>query len=259
MKYLFTELNNILNILKNKNIFLFLDYDGTLVSIKDTPEKAKMSGSVRKVLKILTQKKKIKIGIISGRELKDLKKMVGIKNIICAGNHGFKISYLNKIIYTKRIKKNIYLKLKGLKSKIKNELCDEKGILFEDKKEIFSVHYRLVNIKRQAIIIKKIKRLIKKYKKFYSLKYGKKVIEIFPAIDINKGKAIKWILKKFNNKRNFYPVYIGDDMTDEDAFSVLKKNGLTVCVGNKRTIAEYFLKNTKEVINFLKIIRGFYE
>ncbi len=259
MKYLFAKSGYFLKVLKNKKIFLFLDYDGTLVSIKNTPFQAKVTNSTKKILKFLIQKSNIKICIISGREINDLKKMVGLKNIIYAGNHGLKIFYANKNMCLKKISSYYYMKLNEIKNKIKGKFKREKGIILEDKKEIFSLHYRLVDLKRQRIVIKKIKNLIKPYKKNLKLRYGKKVIEILPQIKINKGIAVKVILKKINNKKFFYPVYIGDDKTDEDAFKVLKTSGLTICVGKKRTNAEFFLNNVKEVIKFLKLLRDYYE
>lgn len=259
MKYLFAQPNYLIKFFKNKKIFLFLDYDGTLVTIKKIPSQARITEAVKRIIHSLTKKTNIKICIISGRELNDLKKMVGLKKIIYGGNHGFKISFLNRKIYIKKVRNSIYIKLNELKNIIKKEFGKEKGVLFENKKEIFGLHYRMVPRQKQAVIIEKIKNLIKPYKKFLKLKYGKKVIEIFPDVDINKGRAVKIILKKFNKKRIFYPVYIGDDITDEDAFEALKANGLTVCVGKKKTKAEFYLKNVKEVKKFLKLIEDKYE
>ncbi|MFA7294751.1 MAG: hypothetical protein WC060_04890, partial [Candidatus Omnitrophota bacterium] len=59
-------------------------------------------------------------------------------------------------------------------------------------------------------------------------------------------------------KRNVLPIYIGDDVTDEDAFRVLKRRGLTVFVGKPgNSAANYYLKNPREVIKFLRLISEF--
>jgi len=92
-------------------------------------------------------------------------------------------------------------------------------------------------------------------KKLIRITEGKKVIEIRPQKDWNKGKAVRWILneQKDHNNKNVLPVYIGDDQTDEDAFKAIRKNGLTIYVGrNAKTTAQYRLNDTKELQCFLE-------
>ena len=87
---------------------------------------------------------------------------------------------------------------------------------------------------------------------------GKKVYEIRPPIMWDKGKVALWLLarQQFLLERNkILPVYIGDDVTDEDAFKALKKKGLTIFVGERASSeAEYYLKTTEEVAEFLRLI-----
>jgi len=85
---------------------------------------------------------------------------------------------------------------------------------------------------------------------------GKKVWEIRPKIDWNKGAAVLKILESFQ-KTNAVPIYLGDDKTDEDAFEVLCMMGLTVLVGNEGmdTKAHYYLKDQGEVMDFLWIVK----
>ena len=84
---------------------------------------------------------------------------------------------------------------------------------------------------------------------------GKKLLEIKPNVDWDKGKALLWILEKLGlqDKEKYIPLYIGDDVTDEDAFRVLKDTGLGILVGahGERTNAKYKLKNVYQVRIFL--------
>jgi len=86
---------------------------------------------------------------------------------------------------------------------------------------------------------------------------GKKVLEVRPVVDWNKGKAIRLIIEKFGKGKKYeiLPVYIGDDQTDEDAFTEINKHndGISVLVGDNQTTtgARYFLKSTPEVVQFL--------
>ena len=90
---------------------------------------------------------------------------------------------------------------------------------------------------------------------------GKKVFEIKPSTEWNKGYAVLWLLERLatsHGEKDILPIYIGDDATDEDAFKVLKKRGITIFVGRpKKSSADYFLNNTGEVIDFLKRIADF--
>ena len=136
-----------------------------------------------------------------------------------------------------------------------------KGIFIEDKGLSLSVHYRLAD----RIQIPRIKTILQEATILYALrdkiriKSGKEVFEIRPWADWDKGKVVLWLLArwKFSLKgRDIVPIYIGDDKTDEDAFKVLKNKGLTIFVGspNKDSFAQYYLKNTQEVKEFLKEI-----
>ena len=91
MEYLFSHWNKLKNRLSDKSILLFFDYDGTLTPIVDYPDKAIISEEVRNLLKDLSARPRCHIGIISGRTLNDVKKMVGLESIIYVGNHGLEI------------------------------------------------------------------------------------------------------------------------------------------------------------------------
>ena len=82
MRYVFNDLDKLKRSLKDKYLFLFLDCDGTLTPIVDIPDKAIISGETKRLLYSLSQKKNCRIAIISGRGLADIKKKVGLKNII---------------------------------------------------------------------------------------------------------------------------------------------------------------------------------
>jgi len=133
-------------------------------------------------------------------------------------------------------------------------------VLIEDKGVTLAVHYRLVRKKDIPLI----KAIFQKALIFYQIKnkvktgFGKKLLEVRPAVDWNKGKAVLWLLAKckfFLKEKKVLPIYIGDDKTDEDAFKSLRGIGLTIFVGRPRdSYAEYFLNDTKEIYMFLNKI-----
>jgi trehalose-phosphatase len=87
---------------------------------------------------------------------------------------------------------------------------------------------------------------------------GKKIIEIKPAFDWNKGKAVEWILRKmgFADQEEYLPVYVGDDKTDENAFRVLSDYGISILVGDHGAIsaADMQLRDSDQVEELLHIL-----
>jgi trehalose 6-phosphate phosphatase len=126
------------------------------------------------------------------------------------------------------------------------------GILFEDKGPILSVHYRNVPQKSFAKVPQIVKAELQQWRNRWKMATGKMVLEIRPNKDFNKGKAVKEILRGFPSLE-LLPIYLGDDQTDEDAFRMLKGQGISVFVGLSRLSsgADFFLKSPDEVQEFL--------
>jgi trehalose-phosphatase len=255
MKYLFEDWEETKKTITGKNIFLFLDYDGTLSSIADHPDKAFLSDEVKDILHKVIRNPRFKVAVISGRSLRDIKNRVHIGGITYSGNHGLEINSP-----TFKFKNNISSSYKKLLSKIKKELRkafkDFKGVLIQDKKLTLSVHYRLADKKNILRITRIFHKMIAGYlneKKIKIIK-GKMVLEIAPPIKWNKGLAVSWILNRPEfSKNNFFPLYFGDDTTDEDAFRLLKDRGITVFVGRPtKSSAQFYLNNVSEVIQFIE-------
>jgi trehalose-phosphatase len=259
MKYLFGDWNKIEKFLyskekKEKGIFLLMDYDGTLTPIVAKPELAVLSSGMRDLLEKLS--KKFIVGIISGRSLADVKNLVRVSGIYYAGNHGFEISGPKLKLKNPEAEK-IRPLIQELCKKLEKEVKDINGALVENKGLTFSLHYRLVS-KEDFIKLKRIFRAqVRHYISEGKIKVteGKKVFEIRPNIEWDKGKAVKWLISTLR-MADALPIYIGDDKTDEDAFLELKNRGITILVSEKQekeeSNAKYFLNDVGEVKKFLK-------
>ena len=256
MDYLFDEWEKLKSRLKLKDFFIFLDYDGTLAPIAETPQQAFMPEQTRRLLESLLRNPHFKMAIVSGRELKDIKKRVGLENIIYVGNHGAQIQG-PKIKFSAPVYQKSRATLERIKNDLTAKLTSVKGVILEDKGLSLSLHYRLVDKKditrvktilHESIILYLVKNKIK-------LKYGKMVFEICLPFDWDKGKAVLWLLarQKFaSGEKMFVPIYIGDDVTDEDAFKALQNKGLTIFVGRpKPSYAQYYLNSPGQVNKFL--------
>lgn len=259
---IFDHMRNLLNkpiiemLRKYPQYFIFLDFDGTLSPIARTPDSATLPGSTKKIIYELSKCGKVKLAVISGRKLSDIRRIVGIRNIIYAGNHGMEIE--GKGI--KRILKAPKLFV-AAKRKIINDIQSKikgiKGIFIEDNGCTIAVHYRLAAPKDRV----KIKRIFYRavttslFKGQIKIRKGKMLFEVRPNIKWDKGKAVKWLLHRASNKK-VLPIYIGDDVTDADAFRALKNRGLMIFVGRKAEYgAKYYLRNTNDVRKFLLMIK----
>ena len=259
MNYLFAQWDKLKEKLNNKVILLFLDYDGTLTPIVETPDKAVISQNTKDLLDKLSTSPHCRVAIISGRSLSDIKAIVGLKDIIYAGNHGLEIEG-PKIKFESPISPRCRAILEHIKTELEEKLSSIKGAILEDKGLSLSIHFRMVNKKQ----IPQVKAIVHECAIPYlvrskiKIKSGKMVLEIRLPLEWDKGKVVLWLLarQKFAmSERPLIPIYIGDDKTDEDAFKVLKNRGLTIFVGKpKPSYAQYYLKDTREVTQFLKRI-----
>lgn len=236
---------------KSPHIFLFLDYDGTLTPIVSRPEKARCPSIARSLIKKLKKKPRFTIAVISGRSLKDIKKMVGIRGITYAGNHGLQIEKRPGRVLRPKGASTKYL-LKKIKTSLKKRLSHIKGAWIEDKGPTLSVHFRLVDKKKVASLKKIFRNTVSPYvlSKKIRVSQGKMVLEVRPGVEWDKGKAVLGLL----GKKKGLTLYLGDDVTDMDAFRAMKGKGISIFVGSLRSDikADYSLKNPKEVELFLK-------
>jgi trehalose-phosphatase len=252
VKHLFEDWKNIHTWIKQaKNLFLFLDYDGTLTPIVSRPELAICPPEVKRHLERLRDLPGVYLAIISGRSLDDVREKVGISNIIYVGNHGLEIE--NPAGRHKKILASARKgELERITQHLQNSLKEIPGILFEEKGVILSVHYRNVPQQFSTKVLQVVEAELQQWRDRWRMASGKMVLEIRPKIDFNKGTAVREILKSFPSQ-GLLPIYLGDDQTDVDGFRVLKGRGISVFVGPDvfPSRADFFLKNSDEVQEFL--------
>jgi len=262
MKYLFDVWNEVAHRLKSANhILLLSDYDGTLTSIVDKPELAALPQEIRKMLRRLAKNRRYTVGVISGRALADLKSKVDLEGIIYAGNHGLEIEGFGSS-FLEPIAEEMRPFLKMLNQALSATLRGIKGALVEDKGLTVSVHYRLVDDTEEARVKDTVRKVTDPLHVTGRIKVtrGKKVYEIRPPVDWDKGKAIAWLMAKsreVKGRGGVLPIYLGDDLTDEDGFKAIERNsGISIFVGegSLQSGAHYFLKSPEEVMEFLKML-----
>ncbi len=228
--------------LEGRNLFLLLDFDGTLAPIVDEPELAEMSAGVRSVLAIL--KERCPVAVLSGRSLEDLRKRVGLPGILCAGNHG--------------AERDGGEGRSGNRTSLEAFLCEARrtfaalpGVRIEDKGLTASVHFRQVEPVLQGKFLSLFETLARTQGDKVQLSAGRKVFDVRPQGAMDKGESVRQLLEE--RGKGMFPICLGDDTSDESAFRALRGTGLSVSVGGSLE-ADYYLRNQGEVLEFLKLI-----
>jgi len=252
VKHLFEDWESIqARIQQARDLVLFLDYDGTLTPIVTQPELALCPPEVKRHLDQLRDLPSVYLTIISGRSLEDLRNKVGVSHIIYIGNYGLEIEYPDGR-HKNKVSSTGVRELKRITRNLQNSLKEIPGILFEEKGPILSVHYRNVDQKVRPRISQVLAEEIQQWRDHWKMAPGKMALEIRPKVDFDKGKAVREILETIPSP-GLLPIYLGDDQTDEDAFRVLKGQGISVVVGpgSLPSEADFFLQDPDEVREFL--------
>ncbi len=204
---------------------------------------------------------KCTVAVISGRDLSDVKGLVGIDNLFYAGSHGFDISGPADRRIEFQQGANFLPALDHAEESLQALLGDIPGAQIERKKFSLAVHYRTVEKGRVQVVEEAVEQVLVEHTGLRK-GTGKKVFELQPEIDWHKGKALCWLMDALIlDGPDVLPIYIGDDATDEDAFRVLQANGIGVVVKDedagespRRSTARYALDDCREVQQFLEAL-----
>jgi trehalose 6-phosphate phosphatase len=240
--------------LKRKRPAVFLDYDGTLTPIVERPEQAVMSEEMRQTVQDLARY--CTVAIVSGRDRQDVEKLAGIGDIYYAGSHGFDIAGPagKKLEFQQG---SDYLPALDKAGKALHERLDKvDGAQVERKKFAIAVHFRRVAEDQRSEVERAVDEVLSQSDGLRKTG-GKMIFELRPDIDWDKGKALSWLLQKLDlDRRDVVPIYLGDDLTDEDALREIEERGIGILVRDEArpTHARYALEDTAEVRIFLQTL-----
>ena len=238
--------------LREKRPVVFLDYDGTLTPIVSRPELATLAPAMRHTLAALAER--CPVAVVSGRDRADIQALVQLESVYYAGSHGFDIAGPHQVRMQYAEGLEFLPLLDAVETQLQHQLNTIQGALVERKKFTIAVHFRNVASEQLGHIEPLVDAALKKHPQLRK-GLGKKVFELQPRLDWHKGKAVLWLLESLGlQTSDVVPIYIGDDITDEDAFHTLAGYGLTIVVADtpRRTAARYTLQNPAQVQTLLQ-------
>ena len=242
--------------LRDKRAIVFLDYDGTLTPIMSRPELARISPEMKALVGALSER--CNVSIVSGRSRKKLKELLGLENVIYAGSHGIDIAGPPNTGLRLDTGRDYQDSLAAVYRDLSDSLEGIPRVLVELTGYTVPVHYRLVDPAHIPEVDRIVGRVLEDHPKIRRNR-GNMVFEIRPRSPWDKGSALLWIREQLGfSPDNSVAFYLGDDTTDEDAFSVLEEPDVGILVASRprKTAARYSVKDPSEVGQFLNGLIG---
>ncbi len=244
------------------NLFLFLDYDGTLADFAPNPDIVEPDSEVIELLKLLIANEHIQVAIISGRRLSHLRKLIPLPALTLAGTYGLEMRMQDGEIVIPLINEDIRTQLDILKTKWEDLIQGEEGFYLEDKKWTIAIHAKYAKEQKAKTVLNFASSIAEKIltKEIFQIKPGQKFLEAGP-IQANKGICLEYLLNKYPHTDELM-IYMGDDDKDEEAFAVIQSRGglaIRVCsnVINK-PIEDWRLDNTQAARDWLRSLTNYF-
>ncbi|MEB3981533.1 trehalose-phosphatase [Mycobacterium sp. 663a-19] len=236
---------------------VFLDFDGTLSDIVEQPESATPVEGADEALRALAAQ--CPVAVISGRDLSDIRQRVKVDGLWYAGSHGFELVAPDGS-HHENAAADVVDTLERAATRLAETLSDVSGILVEHKRFAVAVHYRNTDpadVDHVVATVRNIGRALG-----LRVTTGRKVIELRPDVDWDKGSTLNWLLDQVGgtepaNSGAVLPIYLGDDISDEDAFDAIQFDGVGIVVrhrehGDRPSAAQFSLESPATACVFIR-------
>ncbi|MDT7734361.1 MAG: trehalose 6-phosphate phosphatase [Mycobacterium sp.] len=233
---------------------VFFDFDGTLSEIVNDADSARLTDGAAEALTSLSAH--CPVAILSGRDLADVRERIGLPGLWYAGSHGFELTGPDGKHHQNAEAAASIPVLAAAAAELADKLGDIPGVVVEHKRFGVAVHYR--NAARDRV--GEMSAAVRGAGQRTGLRVttGREVIELRPDVDWDKGKTLRWVLdyiRDNEDSNSLQPIYLGDDITDEDAFDAVADDGIAILVrhgddGDRATAADYALDAPDRVREF---------
>ena len=246
-------------LLRKRRVAVLLDYDGTLTPIVSDYRKALLGDAMRDTLRTLAERHTV--AVISGRDLADVRRLVALDSVFYSGSHGFELSGPGDWQHVQEHAAGYLDDLAHAEQALAEALAPISGHAIERKRFSIAVHYRQVDDTHIEEVARIVDAVLEDNRRLHK-GLGKKVFELKPALQWDKGRAVELLLQKLGmNRDNAVAIYIGDDITDEAAYRVLREPNVSIVIpdADRVTAADYTLQDCDDVqrfLNWLTTIEG---
>lgn len=233
-----------------REVIAFLDFDGTLSPLVDEPDDAALADGMAESLARLASR--CTVAVVSGRGADDVAARLGRSDVWIAGSHGFEIVDPSGARHDHPDAGPAAAALDAAAGSLSAALADVEGVRVERKHLGLTVHDRMVTDAQVERVRAAALAEVERHPELRAT-HGKRVTELRPDVDWDKGAAVQWMLARLTDgDRPVAPVYVGDDTTDEDAFTAIGPEGVSVVVAaggppERPSVAEWSVADPAEV------------
>lgn len=246
------RLEQIAGMITTRQPVVLVDFDGTLSEIVNDPGAAQLTPEGAEAIRAIAAR--CPVAVVSGRAVDDVRQRVGIPGVWYAGCHGLQLTSPDGSTVANDVAAASVDVLRAAADDVERQLTGIDGVLVERKVFAVAVHYR----NAAAARVPTIESVVKIVGQRLNLRVtgGRKVVELRPTIDWDKGSAVEWLIGRMSDAELQLPIYLGDDLTDEDAFDAIRHRGLGVVVrhdedGDRPTAAHVAVAGPDAVCAFL--------
>lgn len=213
-------------------LWLFLDYDGTLVPYAPRPEQARPDPALLELLAELAHAPEIRTVMLSGRPLDFLDETIAVPGVTLAGLYGVEVRMPDQRVVRRADAQAVRRVIDQVKKNWSELVQGRPGFIIEDKGMAVALHGHLADANLAAEITPRAQALaLEAAAGEFRILGGEFFVEVAPS-SAHKGKTVDWLLS--SSDWQALPVYFGDDDKDEEAFAaILDHGGIPIIVGSR--------------------------
>jgi trehalose-phosphatase len=242
-----------------RHLLLLCDFDGTLSPFDPDPRAVRLGDGMARVLGSLASRPDCTLGVISGRRLQDVRDRVTVPGeLYIAGFHGLEIHAPGEA-FLHPDASAAAATLQAIAEAVRPRIAGLPGVFVEDKDLSIALHYReaepAVRVVAQSAFMDAARAEIDAGR--LRLLPGSCVLELLPSTGWHKGHALEWIRQRIQRVHGpTFTIYIGDDVTDEDAFRAVGSDGLTIGASDRVSGAQFHVNGPSDVERLLHSLDG---
>jgi trehalose 6-phosphate phosphatase len=232
---------------------LFLDVDGTLIELTDSPLETHADSGLKTLLGDVAERLGGAVALVSGRSIAYLDALFAPLRLPAAGLHGVERRKASGAIQGASF---VDTQLSGARTALTALVMAHPGTLLEDKGRTVAVHFRMAP-RAEAAVRDAVSASAALLGNNYHIQGGNMMLEIKPR-GFSKGSAIKAFMLEppFSGRK---PVFVGDDLTDQDGFKAVEdEGGISIAVGD-RVRGQFHMDNAAAVRRWLEGISALHD